>query len=262
MFPISSLPDACSTRSTPKARSSYISQLHQQQQYPRPAHHYPPLPPRHPSPIADTPSVTPPERAPYPQPSPSNSPQQQQQQQDQEQSPQQTQAPAQKPRHPLPIVSDLEPTQRPNVTFRTYPCPEAYAKWYCLNGAQCFSVKIGESVLYNCECADGYMGQRCEFKDLDGTYIRKYLFWLSCFVACMSAPFLAATFLARFRFSWFVSFFLWIVRPPTLDTSKIAPCFSALLNWGESGKLEVLLPSFLPLIGERTSVPLLFPRIS
>jgi hypothetical protein len=22
-------------------------------------------------------------------------------------------------------------------------------------------------------CADGYMGQRCEFKDLDGTYLRK-----------------------------------------------------------------------------------------
>lgn len=23
-------------------------------------------------------------------------------------------------------------------------------------------------------CADGYMGQRCEFKDLDGSYLRKY----------------------------------------------------------------------------------------
>lgn len=22
-------------------------------------------------------------------------------------------------------------------------------------------------------CADGYMGQRCEFKDLDGSYLRK-----------------------------------------------------------------------------------------
>lgn len=62
-------------------------------------------------------------------------------------------------------------TVRPNVTFQTYACPEAYAKWYCLNGATCFSIKIGESILYNCECADGYMGQRCEFKDLDGTYL-------------------------------------------------------------------------------------------
>ncbi|CAG2162016.1 unnamed protein product [Oppiella nova] len=63
------------------------------------------------------------------------------------------------------------PTTRPNITFQTYACPEAYAKWYCLNGATCFSVRIGESILYNCECADGYMGQRCEFKDLDGSYL-------------------------------------------------------------------------------------------
>ncbi|XP_063598091.1 uncharacterized protein LOC134774662 isoform X1 [Penaeus indicus] len=63
------------------------------------------------------------------------------------------------------------PTMRPNITFQTYSCPPAYAAWYCLNGATCFTVKIGESILYNCECADGYMGQRCEFKDLDGSYL-------------------------------------------------------------------------------------------
>lgn len=63
------------------------------------------------------------------------------------------------------------PTSRPNVTFFTYACPPAYAAWYCLNGATCFTVKIGDSILYNCECADGYMGQRCEFKDLDGSYL-------------------------------------------------------------------------------------------
>ncbi|CAL4062324.1 unnamed protein product, partial [Meganyctiphanes norvegica] len=63
------------------------------------------------------------------------------------------------------------PTTRPNVTFLTYACPPAYAAWYCLNGATCFTVKIGDSILYNCECADGFMGQRCEFKDLDGSYL-------------------------------------------------------------------------------------------
>ncbi|XP_049835120.1 probetacellulin-like isoform X1 [Schistocerca gregaria] len=63
------------------------------------------------------------------------------------------------------------PTARPNVTFHTYDCPPTYAKWYCLNHATCFVVKIGDSLLYNCECADGYMGQRCEYKDLDGTYL-------------------------------------------------------------------------------------------
>ncbi|OTF81378.1 hypothetical protein BLA29_010077, partial [Euroglyphus maynei] len=71
------------------------------------------------------------------------------------------------------------PTTRPNITFQTYACPEAYAKWYCLNGATCFSVRIGESILYNCECANGYMGQRCEFKDLEGSYpgMRKFQFY-------------------------------------------------------------------------------------
>lgn len=43
------------------------------------------------------------------------------------------------------------PTARPNITFHTYECPPAYAAWYCLNGATCFTVKIGDSLLYNCE---------------------------------------------------------------------------------------------------------------
>ncbi|XP_061514634.1 protein spitz isoform X3 [Anopheles gambiae] len=63
------------------------------------------------------------------------------------------------------------PTNRPNITFHTYKCPPAYAAWYCLNDATCFTVKIGDSLLYNCECADGYMGPRCEYKDLDGSYL-------------------------------------------------------------------------------------------
>lgn len=43
------------------------------------------------------------------------------------------------------------PTPRPNITFHTYACPQAYNDWYCLNGATCFSVIIGNSTLYNCE---------------------------------------------------------------------------------------------------------------
>ncbi|XP_021936532.1 pro-epidermal growth factor-like isoform X2 [Zootermopsis nevadensis] len=69
-----------------------------------------------------------------------------------------------KPRPPV-------PTARPNITFHTFPCPPAYNTWYCLNGATCFTVKIADSLLYNCECAEGFIGQRCEFKDLDGSYM-------------------------------------------------------------------------------------------
>lgn len=63
------------------------------------------------------------------------------------------------------------PTPRPNITFHTYTCPHDYAEWYCLNGATCFTVKIQESLLYNCVCALGFVGQRCEFKELDGSYM-------------------------------------------------------------------------------------------
>ncbi|XP_056648270.1 uncharacterized protein LOC130903447 isoform X3 [Diorhabda carinulata] len=63
------------------------------------------------------------------------------------------------------------PTPRPNITFPTYACPPEYATWYCLNGATCFTVRIENSLLYNCECPESYMGPRCEYKDLDGSYL-------------------------------------------------------------------------------------------
>ncbi|CAH1958762.1 unnamed protein product [Acanthoscelides obtectus] len=70
------------------------------------------------------------------------------------------------------------PTPRPNITFHTYECPPEYAAWYCLNGATCFTVKIGNSLIYNCECVESFVGPRCEYKDLDGSYLpsqRKYM---------------------------------------------------------------------------------------
>ncbi|KAL3284630.1 hypothetical protein HHI36_018784 [Cryptolaemus montrouzieri] len=70
-----------------------------------------------------------------------------------------------KPRPPPP------PTPRPNISFPVYQCPPEFAAWYCFNGATCFTVKIGASLLYNCECAEGFMGPRCEYKDLDGSYL-------------------------------------------------------------------------------------------
>ena len=32
-----------------------------------------------------------------------------------------------------------------------FDCPSAYQKWYCLNEATCFAVKIGDTILYNCK---------------------------------------------------------------------------------------------------------------
>lgn len=61
-------------------------------------------------------------------------------------------------------------TARPNITFPTFKCPANYDAWYCLNEATCFTVKIGDSIMYNCECANGFMGPRCEYKELDGSY--------------------------------------------------------------------------------------------
>lgn len=60
---------------------------------------------------------------------------------------------------------------RPNITFPTFECPREYQNYFCLNGARCFTVKIENNILYNCECADGFTGSRCEFKDLDGSYL-------------------------------------------------------------------------------------------
>ncbi|XP_037709396.1 protein spitz [Drosophila subpulchrella] len=62
-------------------------------------------------------------------------------------------------------------TPRPNITFPIYKCPENYDAFYCLNDAHCFAIKVGEDPLYSCECAIGFMGQRCEYKEIDSTYL-------------------------------------------------------------------------------------------
>ncbi|EDV98761.1 GH13498 [Drosophila grimshawi] len=64
-------------------------------------------------------------------------------------------------------------TPRPNITFPTYKCPDNFDAWYCLNDAHCFAVKIAELPVYSCECAIGFMGQRCEYKEIDGSYLPK-----------------------------------------------------------------------------------------
>ncbi|XP_036338230.1 protein spitz isoform X1 [Rhagoletis pomonella] len=77
------------------------------------------------------------------------------------------------PPPPLPSTgpADDSTTQRPNITFPIYSCPPTYAAWYCLNEATCFTVEIHNEILYNCECATGFMGPRCEYKEIDGSYL-------------------------------------------------------------------------------------------
>lgn len=61
--------------------------------------------------------------------------------------------------------------QRPNITLPIFKCPPAYAAWYCLNDATCFTVEIHHEILYNCECAIGFIGPRCEYKEIDDSYL-------------------------------------------------------------------------------------------
>ncbi|KAI5631468.1 hypothetical protein NE865_15817 [Phthorimaea operculella] len=64
-----------------------------------------------------------------------------------------------------------QPQPRLNVTFPTFKCEPDYSEYYCLNGGVCFTVVISDSPIYNCECRSGFVGQRCEFKDLDDSYV-------------------------------------------------------------------------------------------
>lgn len=72
---------------------------------------------------------------------------------------------------PVTTIAPISTTPRPNITFPILNCPPPYAAWYCLNDATCFKVEIHNEVLYNCECANGFMGPRCEYKEVDGSYL-------------------------------------------------------------------------------------------
>lgn len=64
-----------------------------------------------------------------------------------------------------------QPQPRLNVTFPIFKCEPDYSEYYCLNGGACFTVVISDSPIYNCECRSGFVGPRCEFKDLDDSYV-------------------------------------------------------------------------------------------
>lgn len=74
-----------------------------------------------------------------------------------------------RPARPQPAAP--APAPRLNVTFPTFKCEPDYSEYYCLNGGACFTVVISDSPIYNCECRSGFVGPRCEFKDLDDSYV-------------------------------------------------------------------------------------------
>lgn len=43
-------------------------------------------------------------------------------------------------------------------------CPDAYARWFCLNGATCFTLNKANTTMYNCWCTRGFHGLRCDHK--------------------------------------------------------------------------------------------------
>uniref|UniRef100_A0A1Q3EW24 EGF-like domain-containing protein n=1 Tax=Culex tarsalis TaxID=7177 RepID=A0A1Q3EW24_CULTA len=65
------------------------------------------------------------------------------------------------------------PAQQPNKDqlMRMGKCSLLFEENYCLNGGKCYNFTIANSTMPTCECADGFMGERCESKYLDGTYL-------------------------------------------------------------------------------------------
>ncbi|XP_073822559.1 gurken [Musca autumnalis] len=51
------------------------------------------------------------------------------------------------------------------------PCTGQILTEFCLNGGRCFSYPIGNHTFPSCECADGYEGERCEWKTVNGVVV-------------------------------------------------------------------------------------------
>lgn len=61
---------------------------------------------------------------------------------------------------------------RPNISFPTFNCTSPFLESFCLNGGTCFVVRTHlDTESYYCECPDGFWGSRCDFKNLEGSYV-------------------------------------------------------------------------------------------
>lgn len=64
-----------------------------------------------------------------------------------------------------------QPGANKDQLMRMGKCSLLFEENYCLNGGKCYNFTIANSTMPTCECADGFMGERCESKYLDGTYL-------------------------------------------------------------------------------------------
>ncbi|XP_053678161.1 protein gurken-like [Anopheles nili] len=62
-------------------------------------------------------------------------------------------------------------SDKDQMMMRMGKCSQLFEENYCLNGGKCYNFTIANSTMPTCECADGFMGERCESKYLDGTYL-------------------------------------------------------------------------------------------
>ncbi|KAM7351780.1 gurken [Cochliomyia hominivorax] len=53
----------------------------------------------------------------------------------------------------------------------SFACTGQFLTDFCLNGGRCFRVPLGNQSLFSCECADGYVGERCESKSVNGVFV-------------------------------------------------------------------------------------------
>ncbi|XP_036321738.1 protein gurken isoform X2 [Rhagoletis pomonella] len=51
------------------------------------------------------------------------------------------------------------------------PCSGQFLTEFCLNRGRCFRYPIGNDTIHSCICADGYIGERCESKSMNGSFV-------------------------------------------------------------------------------------------
>ncbi|XP_063705321.1 uncharacterized protein LOC134834534 isoform X2 [Culicoides brevitarsis] len=68
-------------------------------------------------------------------------------------------------------INSSRPSGASTITLNDSNCTSAYRKHYCLNNGICFNYTIQQNfTLLSCLCADGFYGERCEDKYLEGSY--------------------------------------------------------------------------------------------